>query len=154
MGIDQRCFQFRIKNCDDAKIQQDESEKNDLYARIIHDIETRPGKPSGIIPGLIERIPPVFKRRINFDGTSKFDVASRIGNLDRAAEFLYLRFQIEPETDILIVKNDKITDTSYANITFWDGNSWLTPARRISPRTSRTHWALFQQRIRPGRSQC
>ncbi len=29
--------------------------------------------------------------------------------------------------DVLIVKNDLITDTSYANIVLWDGHRWLTP---------------------------
>jgi len=29
--------------------------------------------------------------------------------------------------DILIVKNNLVTDTSYCNIIFFDGNKWLTP---------------------------
>ena len=44
---------------------------------------------------------------------------------------------IPPGTDILIVKNDKITDTSYANIVFWDGTSWLTPAEPLLAGTKR-----------------
>jgi len=37
--------------------------------------------------------------------------------------------------DILIIKNGYITDTSYANIVFWDGIKWITP---ISPLLSGT----------------
>jgi len=29
--------------------------------------------------------------------------------------------------DVLIIKNGFITDTSYANIVFWNGNQWITP---------------------------
>ncbi|MEZ4902380.1 MAG: hypothetical protein R2822_11810 [Spirosomataceae bacterium] len=29
--------------------------------------------------------------------------------------------------DVLIVQNDLITDTSYANIVFWEGSQWHTP---------------------------
>lgn len=34
----------------------------------------------------------------------------------------------EHSDDILILKNGKITDTSYANIVFFDGYHWVTPA--------------------------
>jgi 4-amino-4-deoxychorismate lyase len=34
----------------------------------------------------------------------------------------------DPEhSDILLVKNDRITDTSFSNIILWDGNAWYTP---------------------------
>ena len=36
-----------------------------------------------------------------------------------------------PDSDILIIKNKEITDTSYANIAFWDGSKWLTPANPL-----------------------
>jgi 4-amino-4-deoxychorismate lyase len=29
--------------------------------------------------------------------------------------------------DVLIIKNNRITDSSYCNIIFWDGNNWITP---------------------------
>ena len=31
------------------------------------------------------------------------------------------------EDEIIIVKNGKITDCSYANLVFWDGEEWFTP---------------------------
>ena len=40
--------------------------------------------------------------------------------------------------DILIVKNGFITDTSYANIVFWDGIKWLTPAWPLLAGTMRS----------------
>jgi len=33
--------------------------------------------------------------------------------------------------DILIVRQGFVTDTSYANIVFFDGNNWVTPARPL-----------------------
>ncbi|MFN7115696.1 MAG: aminotransferase class IV [Saprospiraceae bacterium] len=41
--------------------------------------------------------------------------------------------------DILIVKNGFLTDTSYANVVFWDGNQWLTPATPLLPGTKRQY---------------
>lgn len=39
--------------------------------------------------------------------------------------------------DILIVKNGFVTDTSYANIVFWDGKKWITPATPLLKGTVR-----------------
>lgn len=39
--------------------------------------------------------------------------------------------------DILIVKNGLITDLSYANIVFYDGNEWFTPHKPLLRGTSR-----------------
>lgn len=35
--------------------------------------------------------------------------------------------QREDNDDILIVKNERITDSYFANVALWDGNQWLTP---------------------------
>jgi len=39
--------------------------------------------------------------------------------------------------DILIVKNGRPTDTSYANVAFFDGKRWFTPARPLLRGTQR-----------------
>lgn len=39
--------------------------------------------------------------------------------------------------DVLIVKNKLLTDTSYANIAFWDGTRWLTPTSPLLEGTKR-----------------
>lgn len=39
--------------------------------------------------------------------------------------------------DILVVKNDCITDSFYANVVFWDGKSWLSPDTPLLPGTMR-----------------
>ncbi|WOE70309.1 aminotransferase class IV family protein [Hydrogenimonas thermophila] len=39
--------------------------------------------------------------------------------------------------DILIVKNGLITDTSIANIAFWDGHKWITPKSPLLKGTTR-----------------
>jgi 4-amino-4-deoxychorismate lyase len=41
------------------------------------------------------------------------------------------------EDDILIIKDGFITDTSYANIVFWDGIKWLTPSTPLLRGTKR-----------------
>ena len=39
--------------------------------------------------------------------------------------------------DILIVQNGFVTDTSFANIVFYDGTSWITPSRPLLQGTKR-----------------
>ncbi|MCS7019391.1 MAG: aminotransferase class IV [Cytophagales bacterium] len=39
--------------------------------------------------------------------------------------------------DILIVRNGKITDTSYANVALWDGYQWFTPQQPLLEGTKR-----------------
>ena len=56
--------------------------------------------------------------------------------------------QREEADDILMVKNGLITDTYYANIAFWDGQDWFTPAQPLLPGTRRAQ-LLDQQRIWP-----
>ena len=51
--------------------------------------------------------------------------------------------------DILIVKNGLITDTSIANIAFFDGEDWLTPASPLLEGTER-EILLEQGIIKPG----
>jgi 4-amino-4-deoxychorismate lyase len=50
--------------------------------------------------------------------------------------------------DILIVRNGFITDTSYANVVFWDGLKWITPASPLLCGTMRSR--LMQE----GEIQC
>ena len=40
--------------------------------------------------------------------------------------------------DILIAKNGWLTDTLYANICFWDGSKWHTPATYLLKGTKRS----------------
>ena len=39
--------------------------------------------------------------------------------------------------DILVVKDNCITDSFYANVLFWDGKTWLTPDTPLLPGTMR-----------------
>jgi len=54
--------------------------------------------------------------------------------------------------DVLIAKNGLITDTSYANIVFWNGEHWLTPDSYLLAGTQRARLleekVIFEQKIR------
>lgn len=43
----------------------------------------------------------------------------------------------ETADDVLIHCNNRITDTSYANICFWDGTTWFTPKNPLLQGTAR-----------------
>lgn len=47
--------------------------------------------------------------------------------------------------DILIIKNGFVTDTSYANIVFFDGKHWVTPATPLLRGTKRSQ--LLQKQV-------
>lgn len=55
-------------------------------------------------------------------------------------------FEKGEEDDILIVKHGRITDTSIANIVFYDGNRWFTPEFPLLKGTAREK-LLSQNRI-------
>ena len=46
--------------------------------------------------------------------------------------------QKEDCDDILIVRNQRPTDSYYANITFWDGIQWFTPSSYLLKGTKRS----------------
>ena len=50
--------------------------------------------------------------------------------------------------DVLIVRNGRITDSSYANVVFFDGEQWLTPKNPLLQGTCRAR-LLAEGRIRP-----
>ncbi len=55
--------------------------------------------------------------------------------------------------DILIIKNEQISDTSFTNIVFFDGKQWVTPAYPLLKGTARERLLyekkIFAKEIRP-----
>jgi 4-amino-4-deoxychorismate lyase len=51
------------------------------------------------------------------------------------------------EDDILIIRNGLVTDTSYANILFFDGERWYTPASPLLKGTKR-EWLIHSGVVR------
>lgn len=68
------------------------------------------------------------------------------------AHLLQLFAQRGQADDVLIIKNGLLTDTSYANVAFWDGARWLTPALPLLAGTKRAqllqNGELLEQKIR------
>lgn len=65
--------------------------------------------------------------------TEDLDYAAKYA--DRSA--LNLLTQQSQSDDILIVRNGYISDTSYTNIAFFDGNTWFTPSTSLLKGTRR-----------------
>ena len=63
-----------------------------------------------------------------------------------------LFLQKDEADDILIIKNNLVTDTSVANIAFFDENRWITPAQPLLKGTARARLLdqgkIFEQEIR------
>jgi 4-amino-4-deoxychorismate lyase len=81
-----------------------------IYSESIHSIEFQPYTPKTISSLKI----------VHSD-----DIDYRYKYADRTV-FSGLLENIE-EDDMLIIKNGLVTDTSYANIVFYDGSKWITP---------------------------
>jgi 4-amino-4-deoxychorismate lyase len=52
----------------------------------------------------------------------------------------YVKRANQQTDDILIVQNQRITDTSSANIVFWDGSKWVTSATPLLKGTKRQRY--------------
>jgi 4-amino-4-deoxychorismate lyase len=60
--------------------------------------------------------------------------------------------QREDADDVLIIKHGFVTDTSYANIVFWNGQQWITPDTFLLAGTQRARLleesVILEQKIR------
>ncbi len=80
--------------------------------------------------------PYYFKKIQSLKVVHADDIDYRFKSTDR--NYLnQLYSQKENCDDVLIVKNDLITDTSYANIIFFDGKKWVTPKSPLLKGTKR-----------------
>jgi 4-amino-4-deoxychorismate lyase len=64
------------------------------------------------------------------------DYSYKFENRERLLSLLKQREHCD---DILIVKNGLVTDTSFSNIAFSDGQKWITPASPLLKGTKRAH---------------
>ncbi len=64
------------------------------------------------------------------------DYSYKFENRQAITELLELKGRCD---DILILKNDLITDTLFCNIIFSDGNNWITPSKPLLKGTQREY---------------
>lgn len=84
-------------------------------------------------------IAPYIRRKINtlkivksesIEYSYKYEDRTVISNL----------FELKGECDdILIIKNERVTDTSFSNVLFFDGVNWYTPTTYLLPGTKRAN---------------
>lgn len=77
-------------------------------------------------------IPEIKTLKLVIDNTIDYSMKSE--NRQSLNKLFELRKHCD---DILIVKNGKITDTSFCNILLFDGNRWVTPASPLLEGTCR-----------------
>lgn len=64
------------------------------------------------------------------------DIEYSYKSVDRS-EINLLKAQTEPTDEIIIVKQNNLTDTSYTNIALFDGSQWITPSTPLLKGTRR-----------------
>lgn len=97
-----------------------------LRCRIVYSLQECKVEYIPYIKRNVQVLKAVFSNTIEYD--KKYE--------DRTALDL-LFAQREECDDILIIKNGYVTDTSIANIAFYDGEKWLTPAKPLLAGTTR-----------------
>lgn len=85
----------------------------------------------------------INKLEIKIDNT--IDYAYKYEN---RVQINYLTQNLEKDTDIIILKNNLLTDASYANIALFDGVRWYTPAKPLLRGVQRKN-LLLQKKIHP-----
>ena len=64
------------------------------------------------------------------------DIEYNYKSVDRS-EINLLKAQTEPTDEIIIIKQNLLTDTSYTNIALFDGSQWITPSTPLLKGTRR-----------------
>jgi len=93
-----------------------------IYSQVVESIEYIP-----YVQPSIKSLQMVEANSLNY--SYKFEDRQDLKNLFE---------QRKSADDVLIVKNSLITDTTIANIAFFDGNDWLTPSSPLLNGTTRS----------------
>jgi len=118
-------------------IQMPDNLSNDNYkCKVIYSADIQKIEWARYFPRKIERLKLVYYDKIEY--SYKY--------LDRKifAELLRLKNCTESE-DILIIKDGRITDTSYSNVVFFNGKEWCTPQFPLLKGTKRAK--LIKEKI-------
>ncbi|MBN2545222.1 MAG: aminotransferase class IV [Spirochaetes bacterium] len=108
---------------------------NELFkCRIVYDTEI---KKIEFLPYSIRLI-----NSLKIVHTDDIEYSFKYENRDRLNELLKNKKNCD---DVLIVKNGRITDTSFSNIVFFDNSKWLTPDKPLFKGTKREK--LLDQKI-------
>lgn len=94
-----------------------------LYAGSVEGIEILPYFPRKILR-LFLAVSDDIAYAFKFSDRSSLDELKRV-------------YAPDPDSDVLIVKKGRITDTSFSNIAFYDGYQWVTPANPLLKGTKR-----------------
>lgn len=123
-------FIVQLKNSGDSGINSPGLFKlRIVYGEIIHEAELLPYK----LPS-INSLKMVYCNQIQYP----FKLADR-SEINRLTD---LRENCD---DIMIVQEGRVTDSSYANLAFYDGKTWFTPHKPLLAGTQRA--ALLENRI-------
>ncbi|MCB2221629.1 MAG: aminotransferase class IV family protein [Bacteroidetes bacterium] len=108
-------------------IQIPEQLSNDIYkCRVTYDREISKIEFEKHIPRVVETLKIIT--------SSDIDYPHKYLNRQHLKELYERRENCD---DVLIIKDGFVTDTSFSNIIFWDGEQWITPATPLLKGTTR-----------------
>lgn len=74
---------------------------------------------------------PYTKRKINSLVLRHGDHISYSVKYADRSQIKGLMHGLDPESDVLILQNGMVTDTSYCNVAFYNGSDWYTPTKPL-----------------------
>ncbi len=89
------------------------------------------------------KLPEIQSLKLVID--DEIDYAHKFADRQKLEQLMLQRGSCD---DIVIVKNGLLTDTSYANLAFFDGNHWFTPDQPLLKGTRRA-LLILQKKIHP-----
>jgi len=89
------------------------------------------------------KLPEIQSLKLVID--DEIDYAHKFADRQKLEQLMLQRGSCD---DIVIVKNGLVTDTSYANLAFFDGNHWFTPDQPLLKGTRRA-LLILQKKILP-----
>jgi len=107
-------------------IVPEEMKSGIVRCRVLYDQEIRKIDFFNYTPRVIRSLKLIESNDIDY--SFKFDNRTKINELLK---------QKGDADDILIIKNSFVTDTSYTNIVFFDGERWITPSTPLLKGTQR-----------------
>ena len=113
--VDRTCHKFKLPQINLSSLNYDCIEKHKFRFEYDHHGITNTSN-SLYQKREIKRLTPVNSDQINYS----------YKHSDRS-ELVALSANCAKDEEIIIIIDNLVTDSSYANLVFWDGNTWITP---------------------------
>ncbi|MCY7350661.1 MAG: aminotransferase class IV [Cytophagaceae bacterium] len=144
-----RCCNGILENLDGHHARLNRTRRHFFGAKTDWDLAEQVQVPAGLLPNQVYRCRIIYGEKLESVEFIPYQIRPihslqlvQANDLDYAFKYANrsaldaLRVGSSAD-EVLIVKNGLLTDTTYANVAFYDGSRWLTPAQPLLEGTRR-----------------